>query len=160
MAAEEQAALAAEAAEAMWAAAEAAARVAYEAEAAEAAAAAAGAAVAAAQVAYEAEAAARKDYAQKLLELIRDAARAAGGARPRELRRGNPRRKVSSAQTLIRECQRLWEHYCERPGKTRLRAVAKHCEAMKASTAKSVKAERTRCMRSVRAEAKARGWKL
>ncbi len=48
----------------------------------------------------------------------------------------------------------------KKPSKTNLMAVAKHCEAMKASKAKSVKSEQQRCMRSVRAEAKARGWKL
>jgi hypothetical protein len=92
----------------------------------------------------------------KLQELMRDAARAAGGAQPRGSRRGNP----TTARALIKECQRLWESYCERPNKTRLRAVVKHCEAMKASKAATVGAERKRCMRSVQAEARQHKWSL
>jgi len=93
------------------------------------------------------------DYANKLLELMRDAARAAGGAQPRQ---GNP----TSARALVKECQRLWEHYCERPGKTRLKAVVKHCEAMKKSKATTVARERQNCMKCVRAEARANKWEV
>jgi hypothetical protein len=76
----------------------------------------------------------------------------------------NPPKKTKSkaptAKALIAKCQKLWEAYCKKPGVTKLRAVAKHCEAMKSSKAKSVAEERKRCMRSVQAEAKERGWKL
>jgi len=68
--------------------------------------------------------------------------------------------KVPTAKELVAKCQKLWAAYCRKPGVTKLRAVDKHCEAMKTSKAKSVAAERSRCMRSVRAEAKSRGWKL
>jgi len=84
-----------------------------------------------------------------------------------EKRRSNPRnaakktakRKAPPAKTLISECHRLWEHYCERPGKTRLKAVLKHCETMAESSAKSVKEERARCMRAARREMKKLGMK-
>ena len=65
--------------------------------------------------------------------------------------------KAGSAAGLVKECRRLWDHYCERPGKTRLKAVMKHCELMAESTAKSVKEERQRCMRAARREAKKLG---
>jgi len=63
----------------------------------------------------------------------------------------------STTKDLIAECRSLWESYCERPGKTRLKAVIKHCELMAESTAKSVKEERARCMRSARREMKKLG---
>ena len=76
----------------------------------------------------------------------------------------NPRKKAKkkspTAEELVAKCRKLWAAYCKKPGVTKLRAVDRHCEAMKVSKAKSVKAERTRCMRSVRAEAKLRGWKI
>jgi hypothetical protein len=96
------------------------------------------------------------DYTQKLLELMRDAARAAGGAQPRRGPGGNP----TTARALIKECQRLWEYYCERPNKTRLKAVVKHCEAMKKSKATTVAQERRNCIRCVRAEARANKWEV
>jgi hypothetical protein len=79
----------------------------------------------------------------------------------RRRRKTNPSRKTKSptASDLKKECRRLWEHYCERPNKTRLRAVMKHCELMAESSAKSVKEERARCMRSVRREMKKLGMK-
>jgi hypothetical protein len=75
-------------------------------------------------------------------------------------KKAKKKKKATTAKELVSKCQKLWEAYCEKPGVTKLRAVAKHCEAMKASKAKSVKAERSRCMRSIRAEAKDRGWKI
>ena len=70
------------------------------------------------------------------------------------------KKKAPTAKELVSKCQKLWAAYCKKPGVTKLRAVDKHCEAMKVSKAKAVKTERTRCMKSVRAEAKARGWKI
>ena len=77
----------------------------------------------------------------------------------RKERRSNPKKRTSGAGDMVRECKRLWEHYCERPGKTRLKAVLKHCEKMAESSAKSVKEERARCMRSARREMKKLGMK-
>lgn len=75
--------------------------------------------------------------------------------------KGNPRtRKKSTAAAMKKECRRLWEHYCERPNKTRLKAVLKHCEKMGESSAKSVKQERARCLKSAKPEAKRLGIKL
>ena len=91
--------------------------------------------------------------------------RGAGRGAGPEPHRGNPRKKKAkkkapSAKELTAKCQKLWEHYCKRPGITRLRAVYKHCEEMKASKAKSVAKERQACMRCARAEAKDRRWTL
>ena len=88
------------------------------------------------------------------------------GRTPKSNPRGKPAKKettrkpkAGSAAELKSECRRLWEHYCERPNKTRLKAVMKHCEKMAESTAKSVKEERQRCMRSARREMKKLGMK-
>ena len=126
--------------------------------------------------------AARNDYAAALLYFVEQQAQA-----PRRRRRqnpstekvptlkqllgrtpeANPRRKktvrkpkADSAAALKSECRQLWDHYCERPGVTRLRKCAKHCEKMAESAAKSVKQERQKCMRAIRAEAKARKFEL
>ncbi len=78
-----------------------------------------------------------------------------------EIRRAKKtKRNPDSAKSLISKCQKLWDHYCERPGKTRLQAVFKHLEKMEKSTAKTVKAELRRCKRSARAEAKRLGMKV
>lgn len=69
------------------------------------------------------------------------------------------RSKSTTAAELKKECRRLWERYCERPNKTRLRAVMRHCELMAESSAKTVKEERARCMRAARSEAKKIGLK-
>lgn len=66
---------------------------------------------------------------------------------------------VPPARELILEARMLWERYRERPNKTRLRDVARHCDKMKASKAKTVKEERQCCMRAVRAEQKRLGVK-
>jgi biotin operon repressor len=71
------------------------------------------------------------------------------------------RRKVTPEwRRLINRCQKLWESYCERPGKKRLRLVLAHLEKMKASTSAKVKAERRRCLRAAKAEAKKLKMKL
>ena len=65
--------------------------------------------------------------------------------------------KAPLAKDLIAECRALWESYCERPGKVKLRKVEKHCDAMKGSRFKTVKDERRRCMDAVRREKKKLG---
>lgn len=71
----------------------------------------------------------------------------------------NPRKKKTSrkgpsAKSLISKCQKLWDSYCERPSKKRLREVLEHLEKMKSSSAKTVKEERARCLRAANKEAK------
>lgn len=73
--------------------------------------------------------------------------------------RMNPKKKAkkkttSPAKALISKCQKVWEHYCERPGRKRLKDVFTHLEKMEKSSAKSVKDELRRCKRSAKAEAK------
>lgn len=63
------------------------------------------------------------------------------------------------AKDLIAECRSLWEAYCKRPGKVKLRKVERHCNAMKTSKYKTVKDERRRCMNAVRREMKKLGMK-
>ena len=84
------------------------------------------------------------DYVEKFLELMRDAARAAGGAAPA----GNP----TGARGLIKDCQTTWESYCEKPGKARLKKVFSTLKKMETSKATTVRSERSRCLRSARAE--------
>jgi hypothetical protein len=93
---------------------------------------------------------------EKLLELMRDAARDAGGAQPRRGPGGNP----TGARGLIKECQTTWESYCEKPGKTRLKKVFSTLKKMETSKATTVKAERSRCLRSARAEDRKHGYGL
>jgi hypothetical protein len=71
-------------------------------------------------------------------------------------RENNPR--APDAKRLVARCQRLWTAYCNNPTKARLVAVGKHLEAMKDSTAKSVKSERARALRAYNAEFKKQGW--
>lgn len=66
----------------------------------------------------------------------------------------------SMQKELIEASRMSWEHYCERPSKKRLKAVLKHCELMAGSSAKSVKDERARCLRSAKQEAKKLGLKM
>ncbi len=67
----------------------------------------------------------------------------------------NPKRtKTSESQRLINRCQKLWDEYCDRPTKKRLRVVLEHLEKMKASTSKRVKSERSSCLRVANKEAK------
>lgn len=78
---------------------------------------------------------------------------------------GNPKRRKkkaapSPAKTLISKCQKAWKHYCERPGKKRLKEVFAHLEKMEKSSAKTVKAEMRRCRRSAKDEAKRLGMKF
>ena len=67
------------------------------------------------------------------------------------------RREENPSADPIAQCQKLWEHYCTRPGKKRLKAVLAHLEGMKASTSAKVKLERRRCLRAANQEAKELG---
>ncbi len=79
-------------------------------------------------------------------------------------RAGNPKKKKTKKKTarkvtpewqrLIRRCQKLWDYYCERPGKKRLQDVLKHLEKMKASTSEKVLEERKICLQVAKSEAK------
>ena len=57
-------------------------------------------------------------------------------------------------QKLIDKCRKLWDHYCERPSKARLKPVLEHLEKMKASTSKKVADERKSCLRVANKEAR------
>ena len=57
-------------------------------------------------------------------------------------------------QLLINRCRKLWDHYCERPSKKRLKPVLEHLEKMKASTSKKVADERKSCLRIANKEAR------
>jgi len=76
-------------------------------------------------------------------------------ASKKKVKKGASKRKATAPwQRQISKCQKLWDRYCERPGKKRLQDVFKHLEAMKASTSKKVADERKRCLRAANAEAK------
>ena len=64
------------------------------------------------------------------------------------------RKKTPPWQLLINRCQKLWDHYCERPSKSRLKPVLEHLEKMKGSTSKKVADERKRCLRVANKEAR------
>jgi hypothetical protein len=68
-------------------------------------------------------------------------------------------RKTPPYQLLINRCRKLWDHYCERPSKKRLKEVLEHLEEMKASTSKKVKEERSACLRIANKEARRLGMK-
>lgn len=57
-------------------------------------------------------------------------------------------------QKLIDKCRKLWDDYCERPSKKRLKPVIEHLEKMKASTSKKVADERKSCLRIANKEAR------
>lgn len=62
------------------------------------------------------------------------------------------KRRTSEPDRLIRKCQKLWDHYCERPSKKRLKPVFDHLEKMKESKSERVKEERSRCLRVAKGE--------
>jgi len=64
------------------------------------------------------------------------------------------RKKTPPYQLLINRCQKLWDHYCERPSKARLKPVLAHLEKMKGSTSKKVADERKGCLRVANKEAR------
>ena len=64
------------------------------------------------------------------------------------------RKKTPEWQLLCNRCAKLWDHYCERPSKTRLKPVLEHLEKMKASTSKRVADERKSCLRVANKEAR------
>jgi hypothetical protein len=69
------------------------------------------------------------------------------------------RAKPGSAPALIKRCQRLWTTYCNRPTKANLLKVKAHLDKMAQSDAKTVKAERRKCLRVFNAEWKDKGYK-
>jgi len=75
-------------------------------------------------------------------------------ARAAMARRNPAKKKTPPYQLLINRCQKLWDHYCERPAKARLKPVLEHLEKMKGSTSKKVKDERSRCLRAANKEAR------
>ena len=75
-------------------------------------------------------------------------------------KKATKKKAASPAKALISKCQKVWGHYCERPGRKRLKEVFAHLEKMEKSTAKTVKAELRRCKRSANAEAKRLGMKV
>jgi len=83
----------------------------------------------------------------------------------KRVQKGNPKKKAkkktaSPAKALVTKCQKAWGHYCERPGRKRLKEVFAHLEKMEKSTAKTVRDELRRCKRSAKAEAKRLGIKV
>ena len=64
------------------------------------------------------------------------------------------KKKTPPYQLLINRCRKLWDHYCERPSKARLKPVLEHLDKMKASTSKKVADERKRCLRVANKEAR------
>jgi len=84
------------------------------------------------------------------------------GAKAAKSKKSNAKKKRTKKtpdwQRLIRRCQKLWEHYCERPSKKRLQDVIKHLETMKQSSSKKVLDERKLCIRAVNKEKKR--WKV
>jgi hypothetical protein len=120
-------------------------------------AAAAVAAAAAAEFASTGSIAAYKGYAKKLLELMREAAQRANINMQRLVER-NPRKRreirrptrVRSSSKMILKCRKLWEAYCKKPGKKRLKAISDHLKMMKYSNSKRVKKEYKRCLKAVK----------
>jgi len=64
------------------------------------------------------------------------------------------RKKTPEWQLLCNRCAKLWDHYCERPSKARLKPVLDHLEKMKGSTSKKVADERKACLRVAKKEAR------
>ena len=81
----------------------------------------------------------------------------ANPGRRKAAKRRPSKTKSSTARELVKQCRDIWTHYCERPNKTRLKAVIKHLEIMKGSSAKTVKEERSRCSRAANREKKGYG---
>ena len=103
------------------------------------------------------------NYAEGLINIMRKEAERGRGPQANPGRRKKVKKvakkrssktKPPTARELVKQCRDLWTHYCERPNKTRLRPVIKHLETMKASSAKTVKEERARCLRAANKEAK------
>jgi len=92
----------------------------------------------------------------KLGEVYRNPARRK--AAKKKAKKAAEKAATSPAKNLINKCRKLWDYYCERPSKKRLKEVLEHLEKMKEkSTAKSVREERSRCLRSANREAKKLG---
>ncbi len=100
----------------------------------------------------------KRDFQKAILRATHKSAADKGRTLPHTRR--NPtkkkaaRKKTPPYQLLINRCQKLWDHYCERPSKSRLKPVLEHLEKMKASTSKKVADERKRCLRVANKEAR------
>jgi len=76
------------------------------------------------------------------------------GTKKKATKKKVARKKTPEWQRLINRCRKLWDHYCERPSKARLKPVLEHLEKMKASTSKKVADERKSCLRIANKEAR------
>jgi len=102
------------------------------------------------------------EFAEKIIsrEIVKVTnPRAGKAAKKKTSKKKVTRAKCPPAATLVKKCQKLWESYCERPSKTRLKPIFEHLELMKQSKAKSCKEERARCLRAANKEAKRLGMK-
>lgn len=72
---------------------------------------------------------------------------------PRRRPSGNPRKSTPEWKKLCDRCQNLWDAYCERPTRKRLREIFAHLDKMAKSPSKKVKDERARCLRAANKEA-------
>jgi hypothetical protein len=104
--------------------------------------------------------------ADELLKAIEASAKRQGKPKenPRRNKKSTAKKKASrrspnSAAALTAKCRKLWDHYCERPSKARLKPVLEHLDKMKSSKAKSVKEERSDCLRVANKEARRLGMK-
>jgi hypothetical protein len=79
--------------------------------------------------------------------------------RKKSMAKNKTRRSSTSAAAMIKRCQTLWTAYCNRPTKANLLKVQAHLDKMAQSDAKTVKAERRRCLRVFNAEWKSKGYK-
>lgn len=73
----------------------------------------------------------------------------------------NPKKKAKKPEwkAMCDKCKSLWDKYCEKPSKAKLKSVLNHLEKMKSSTSKRVKAERADCLRVANKEARRLGMK-
>jgi hypothetical protein len=76
------------------------------------------------------------------------------GVKKKVSRKNPSRKKTPEWQLLCNRCAKLWDHYCERPSKARLKPVLAHLEKMKGSTSKRVADERKACLRVANKEAR------
>ena len=76
------------------------------------------------------------------------------GTKKKVAKKKAARKKTPPYQLLINRCAKLWDHYCERPSKARLKPVLEHLEKMKASASKRVADERKACLRVANKEAR------
>lgn len=81
---------------------------------------------------------------------------------PKSNPKKTPKKKNSKKpqwKAMCDKCEKLWDHYCERPSKVRLKKVMDHLDKMKTSTSNRVKEERAQCLRVATKEARRLGMK-